>query len=612
MFLFAMLHPFDVSVAELTAAETAWIAVQCLMLQTASLLPLVIGNTFRPLPASHLGHTLVALIPLGFAIDVILFRWSGQHVLSAEFANLAIEHLPNLLAFFSWGMLVPLLVLIGSVTVGFLISQKFSQFVAIKSSELPRSVEIVLLSVIAIIVIGSPTIWRETHCQAMQSHITRHPWNSLALLRPARLAADVDKRRDDEGTSPLVPFELDHAEFAGQIDDRIRQLRMNVVVSSDAGIEQKPRPNVLIIVCESLRPEMLVPDVMPNAAEAARSGWLFGQHYSGGNATSLGMFSLLSGLEGVWFYKSEVRFAPPLNRLFRQAGYELGFFAGHDDWEKFQMDAFVSPQHYDRFEIEPLDWLASDRRAIKSANEFLRNNTGGKPRPPRLAVLFLYSTHAPFAVVEQHATDQPAATVAYPIPFPPSWRPSVWNRYRNAARTLDAELAELFHRDVITVFTGDHGESFLDDGTIGHGTKLSAVQTRVAAMICGPGFAPRQFNSATVHADVLPTLLAAAGIHVSVPEQFDGLNLQSTSTESLEDRTFSISNLVGRDVLVVPPHRSFAQDNVSGAVFGYQIEFSLLDQTVAPKGMLNRQGDLIAPSDNTVMRQWLERLTSRF
>jgi membrane-anchored protein YejM (alkaline phosphatase superfamily) len=324
------------------------------------------------------------------------------------------------------------------------------------------------------------------------------------------------------------------------------------------------------------------------------------------------MFSLLSGLEAVWFYKSEVRFAPPLNRLFRQAGYELGFFAGHDDWNKFQMDAFVSPQHYDRFEIEPLDWLNSDRRAIHSASEFLRKNTDGEPRPPRLAVLFLYSTHAPFAIVKQHATDQPSATVAYPIPFPPTWRPSVWNRYRNASRTLDAELAGLFHNDAITVLTGDHGESFLDDGTIGHGTKLSAVQTRVAAMICGPGFTPRQFDAATVHADVLPTLLAAAGIHVSRPEQFDGLNLQSTSAELLEDRTFSISNLVGRDVLVVPPRQSFAQDNVSGAGFGYRVEFSLLDQTVVPQGILNRQGDLIAPSDNAVLRKWLERLTSRF
>lgn len=242
------------------------------------------------------------------------------------------------------------------------------------------------------------------------AHATRHPRNLFGMRDDVSIMVGDHGDSERRAGESSEPFTYDRARFAEDVSNRMRQMRMNVVVESAVDAESAARPDVLIIICESLRSEMLAPDIMPHTFAAARSGWLRQQHYSGGNATSLGIFSLVSGLESIWFYKSEVRFAPALNRLFRQAGYELGFFAGHDDWQAFQMDAFLSPRQFDRYDIEPMDWLASDRRSIAKTMQFLRKPASPASRPPRLAVLFLYSTHAPFAVADAQERDRPAAS----------------------------------------------------------------------------------------------------------------------------------------------------------------------------------------------------------
>ncbi|EMI45729.1 sulfatase family protein [Rhodopirellula sp. SWK7] len=655
MLLFALLHPLGGPLDDAALASaldrtsevgqtSAWdwigfrghIAMQCVSLQIPSLIVALAWNVFRPrigrpfgsrffgsrrlasqlLRSSTLGSWLFAVVPAWFAFDVLAFSWSGSHLASEEFASLVFDHLPNLTPFFSWGMLAPVLAIAIALMGGaaatqgirFLAKTMTSRRGATptppNTSQRPKyGTILIVLGLLASVTVVTATASRHAWQDNIHNHPTRHPWASFS--------------RASREFAPLPPFEYDTASLAAATQSRVQQMRMNVASRASDSDAFEHQPDILIVICESLRPEMLAPDVMPHAYAAAEKGLFLTQHYSGGNATSLGIFSIVNGLEAVWFYKSEVRFAPAMNRLFHQSGYELGFFAGHDDWGTFQMDAFLSPDQFDRFETEPMDWLAADRRAIATTASFLNPNTTPQ-RSPRLAILFLYSTHAPFAVAPQQAIDQPAASADYPIPFPRSWRPSVWNRYRNAARTLDAEFAGLIRPDRITVITGDHGESFLDDGTVGHGTRLSMAQTRVAAFIAGPGIPSRKMTQRTMHADILPTLLSASGLQMSMPEQLDGANLLSATTRQLQSRLFSISNLVGRDMVIVPPRKSprlTASPAASGATFGTRVRFSLIDQTVVPLGPLSEKGVMPIRDEpstesrgDAVLKRWLENL----
>ncbi len=601
MFLLVVLHPLGTPVPTLAFAELTWIAMECVLLQSIPLLIAVIWFIKRPEVASKYGRSLFASVPLWFAVDVLAYRGSGLHFASSEFFELIRDHFPRLISFVSWGMLTPLLSIATYIAVGILLSKLLARLV---SGRRPARgvLTVVFCITVFILAIGSLRWLLREHNQrrtALHANPTRHPLNALVGHDNSRVLA-IGPEQADSANEPTKPFTYDPQRFAERISTRLRQMRLKVVMEPPAATGSAKSPDILIIICESLRSEMLDPDVMPNAFQAARSGWWLREHYSGGNATSLGMFSLMSGLESIWFYRSESRFAPAMNRLFRQAGYELGFFAGHDDWGAFQMDAFLSPRQFDRYEVEPMNWLASDRRSIAKTMQFLRRPPAPETRPPRLAVLFLYSTHAPFAVEDDLATDQPAASGDYPIPFPDSWRERVWNRYRNAARTLDAELSDLLRSDAAIALIGDHGESFLDDATIGHGTKLSRAQTRTAALISGPMFSAREVHERTMHVDFLPTLLAAAGRQVSRPAQLDGIDLATATHDQLSSRVFSISNLVGRDLVVVAP-----EDRHPGKGFGTRVEFSLMDGTVAPQGRIDGRGDLIGPPDRKLLQRWL-------
>ena len=338
--------------------------------------------------------------------------------------------------------------------------------------------------------------------------------------------------------------------------ERLRELRL-------INLRRQPEqsPDVLIVIIESFRHELVAPDVMPNLHAAATDGLWCRKHFSGGNATSHGVFSIVTGMNATWF-DSSIRFSPPMYDLFRSAGYELGFFAGHDDWRQFYMDAFVREDHFDVFATTPQNGLKSDRQSVQSVIAFLDHD---QPRAPRLAILYLYATHLPYRSYVEDQVFQPAAADDFQIPYLPTQRESVWKRYKNSARTVDRWLAPLIgdakisdtrthdakrsdamisSTNRVVLVTGDHGESFLEDGTVGHGTKISAVQNMTPAIICGPGV-PRGFlQTASAHSDLLPTLVGALGLGVNGLNALDGIDL--TKPENLR---FRRHDAVTRDYL---------------------------------------------------------------
>jgi membrane-anchored protein YejM (alkaline phosphatase superfamily) len=162
------------------------------------------------------------------------------------------------------------------------------------------------------------------------------------------------------------------------------------------------------------------------------------------------------------------------------------------------------------------DWPDSDRRKIARVRNIVNTPQG----QPQFIFFYLLSSH-------------------YRYPFPPEFdifkeSPYTWqflhptrqiqnhlNRYANAALFLEDEVLKLTEsidpkRNLILI-TGDHGESMGEDGVFTHGSRMSEIQMRVPFAMVGPGVAPRKISGATVHTDVLPTLLhALAGKSVSI------------------------------------------------------------------------------------------------
>lgn len=59
--------------------------------------------------------------------------------------------------------------------------------------------------------------------------------------------------------------------------------------------------NIVFLVSESMRWDLLTPEIMPNMSAFAQQSWNFAAHYSGGNGTRQGLFGLFYGIPGYYW-----------------------------------------------------------------------------------------------------------------------------------------------------------------------------------------------------------------------------------------------------------------------------------------------------------------------
>jgi hypothetical protein len=154
----------------------------------------------------------------------------------------------------------------------------------------------------------------------------------------------------------------------------------------------------------------------------------------------------------------------------------------------------------------------------------------GASRRPQLIVAFLMATHFPYAYPEDRQIYQPVCTTEQMYgPNTEARRPEILNRYKNAADFDDEQVAALLgtldlKRNLVIV-TGDHGESFWEDGALAHCSKLSEIQTRVPLVMAGPGVPAGRIETPTAHADVLPTILHVLAHHAVAVAHCPGRDL---------------------------------------------------------------------------------------
>ncbi len=311
-------------------------------------------------------------------------------------------------------------------------------------------------------------------------------------------------------------------------------------LSSAAQTPRADAPNVILLVVESFRHEIVGPSLLTRLAALGESGLSAPRHYSGSNSSHLGLFSLLdSRLPLVYDAVLDHGGPPTAALLFRQLGYRSAFVSSGeiDAWKR--MDQFLGKPAFDEVILHtakqaPLwkQWPDCDRQTLASIRVL-----AGQPGP-HFIVGFLMTTHFPYPFPNEfehfgpvsHEDDLPSWDQLFRAPLD---REKLWNRYRNAALSLEAQLMDFVAaldpaRNVIAI-TGDHGESFGEDGALVHGSRASDAQTRVPLLIVGPGVDPRTVAGPTSHMDVLPTLLHAATGVADPVRGLDGRDLLAAS-----------------------------------------------------------------------------------
>jgi membrane-anchored protein YejM (alkaline phosphatase superfamily)/drug/metabolite transporter (DMT)-like permease len=275
-------------------------------------------------------------------------------------------------------------------------------------------------------------------------------------------------------------------------------------------------PNLVILLVDSVRFDMLAPETMPNTWRFSQDAWVFRDHHSNGNATRYGVFTMMYGLYGTYWKAmlQQQRSSVLIDELDR-AGYEMGIFRGAKiAHPEFHRTIFAGIR--DRLPPDTPGRTVHERDA--KINElffdFLDRREGG----PFFGFVFYDGPHA-FSYPPE-----------YVEPFRPSWRSVDYlaldndfdplpflNRYKNsvhyADRLVGAVLDQLDTRglldETVVVVTGDHGQTFNETrrNHWGHNNTFSRYEIQVPLVIRWPGGGRREIDDRTEHIDLVPTLL---------------------------------------------------------------------------------------------------------
>ncbi|MCA9002390.1 MAG: sulfatase-like hydrolase/transferase, partial [Planctomycetes bacterium] len=360
-----------------------------------------------------------------------------------------------------------------------------------------------------------------------------------------------------------------------------------------------PRPNLVVITIDSVRADMLAPETMPHLQayvdDPANGARIFEDHFSGGNATRFGLFSMIYGLHGsYWIPVYTESTSPVLVNSLMDLEYEMQVFA-------------TASMNYP--ELRSTAWVRMEDRV----NDHLDGETPGE-RDASMAIAFeewLTDLEA------RGADDQPffsfcvldAPHQTYSFPPPPEGAPLfepymetvhyrdlaknateeqkllILNRYKNSVLHADRVVHQMVESlrnhgewdNTILVITADHGEEFWENGFWGHTSNFTKEQVHVPFVMSGPGVPAGVEKRATSHVDLPATLLESIGADpaqradwtvgqnlLHIPENQAQRN-DANAPEGYRRRTISGWDLLGIDVpggiLVVPTetHRGLVE-----------------------------------------------------
>lgn len=296
----------------------------------------------------------------------------------------------------------------------------------------------------------------------------------------------------------------------------------------------KQSPNIVWLVAESLRFDMLDPKIMPKTWAFSRDAMRLEKHYSGGNLTQMGVFSMFYGLyANYWFPMLDHRRAPVLMDVLQQQHYQFGLYTSQRfSFPAFDKTVFVNMRKADLHERSGgAEAWQRDRANVADLLDFIDRRD---PARPFMTYMFFESTHANYnfpdetVIAEPYVRDLNYLTADFKADIA-----GIKNRYINAAHHVDQQIGRVVDHlrqrglleNTIVIVLGDHGEEFMERSRWGHSAEFNRFQTSTPAVIHIPGTRPRVVSGITSHLDIPATLLPLLGVRNPPSDYSLGANL---------------------------------------------------------------------------------------
>ncbi|MGB0992603.1 MAG: sulfatase-like hydrolase/transferase, partial [Akkermansiaceae bacterium] len=320
-------------------------------------------------------------------------------------------------------------------------------------------------------------------------------------------------------------------------------------------ITLEQRPDIHVLMIESMRYDTLRPDVTPFLCEFRRNECQqFGDTWSASNATHLSWFGVMHSRIPIYWRdaleaipdRSTYQGAVPLQNL-KRAGYEIEVRAVCDlSYKDFGLSNFglgnslatVMTQANDGSELEKYGMCEREKRNFDALKQSIKNrpNGGGFYFTAMDAPHYNYYWHDDF---DPPFKDFDPDT-RFPINPTKDEIQRVVNRYWNACAWVDNQVQDFVeflkregrYDNSIIILTGDHGEEFQEQGSWFHCSSLKPEQIRVPLMIKWPkSLGPQPPQKNVSHLDVMPSVFAALNMPAETRTNMAGRNLLEPAAE---------------------------------------------------------------------------------
>jgi len=260
-------------------------------------------------------------------------------------------------------------------------------------------------------------------------------------------------------------------------------------------------PNIQFILIDALRPDMVDAEHAPRIAQFAAEGQNFSNHYSGGNSSRMGIFSMFYGLPSTYWQAFHALQLPPVFMEQLQV---------HDyDIKAFSAVGFGSPAEIDRTvfaAVEPArrftSTTADGNGEITAAWQSWLQRRGVTDRP-FFSFLYFDPGKSPVNLSANSATSSDLK--------------KTYESYVLGVAEVDKLVAQILltlqqrkgQRDTLIIIGSDHGYEFdeLGLGNVGHGSNYGRYQLGAVLLIDWPGRVPNKFEHRSAHQDLPGTLL---------------------------------------------------------------------------------------------------------
>lgn len=266
-------------------------------------------------------------------------------------------------------------------------------------------------------------------------------------------------------------------------------------------------PNIVVLLTESIRYDAFCEQHTPRLNRWKERCLVAEQHFTNSNCSEFGAFACMYGQFPLSYDDTLNKQIPSVPCLqLKNLGYQRQLIASCSV-NFSRMNEFLGPLNFDRTSIHSPKgnpWHDNDMRTLSEIATTVTNAD-----TPQFIFSILMATHYDYDYPPEYDITPP--TCVPPLPEDPSNADLLRDRYWKALAFLDQQfdefLTQVADTNTLVVITGDHGESFLDDGFLCHGTRLSDIQSRTPLMIFGPGVPAGPLQHSSSHVDVLPTLL---------------------------------------------------------------------------------------------------------